>query len=50
MRKQLIGKYKGHNCFIDGISYDCPKLALYGFSSDIKLFNAIDRKLRKGKK
>ena len=44
---QLIGQHRGYDCYWVPGSYNCPKLKLYGFSTDTKLYGAIDRELKK---
>ena len=46
--KQKLDSIFGFDCFCEhGVSYTCPKLALYGFSSENTLKSAIKRKLKK---
>mgnify|MGYP000950580609 CR=1 FL=1 len=43
---QEIDSYRGFRCYAQGLSYNCPRLALYGYETERKLRNAVDRKLR----
>ena len=43
---QEIEPYRGFRCYAQGLSLNCPKLALFGYGTERKLHNAIDRKLR----
>lgn len=45
-----IGQHKGYEMFFAGISYNCPALKLYGYSTDLSLIRAIDALLRKREK
>lgn len=44
---QPIGEYRGLPCYFQGISYNCPRLKLYGYETEAKLRRAIERELRK---
>lgn len=44
---QSIGEHRGFPIYFQGISYNCPALKLYGFETERKLRNAINRKTRK---
>jgi len=41
-----ITSYRGFDCFFTNSSYNCPKLSLFGFSTDRALWSAIRRKLK----
>jgi hypothetical protein len=45
--RQLVGEHKGVEMYFEGISYNAPALKLYGYSTDLALMRAIDRKLKK---
>lgn len=47
--KQKIESYLGLDCFFEHTSYNCPKLNLFGFSTDKKLHSAIRQKINKRK-
>jgi hypothetical protein len=43
-----LNQYAGFDCNCEhGVSYNCPKLALYGYSTEPQLHSAIRRKLKK---
>lgn len=47
-RTQAIGEHHGYPLEVfAGVSYQCPRLKLYGFETERKLRNAVDRKIRK---
>lgn len=50
-RAQVIGEYQGYPLEVfAGVSYQCTKLKLYGYETERKLRNAVDRKIRKASK
>lgn len=47
---QHLGMHKGYDIYYHGISYQCPSLRLYGYATDLALYRAINRVIkRKGK-
>ncbi len=42
----LIGTHQGFEIYFQGISYNCPRLKLYGYGTERQLKAAITRKLR----
>lgn len=42
-----VGVHRGVQIFFEGISYNAPSLKLWGYSTDLALQRAIDRKLKK---
>ena len=44
---QPIGKFQGYNCFCTNMSYNCPDLSLFGFSSERTLKSAIANKIKR---
>jgi hypothetical protein len=44
---QTAGEYRGFAMFFEGISYPCPALKLWGYSTDSALKRAIDKELLK---
>ena len=47
-RTQAIGEHQGYPLEVfAGVSYQCPRLKLYGYETERKLRNAIARKIRK---
>jgi len=47
---QSVGTHKGVEMFFEGISYNAPSLKLWGYSTDLALSRAIDRKLKAAEK
>ena len=45
--KQFLYKYMGYKIFFEHISYNCPQLHLYGYSSEDNLKKAIVKQLLK---
>jgi hypothetical protein len=45
--RQHVGDHQGIAMYFEGISYNAPALKLYGYSTDLALKRAIDRKLKK---
>ena len=46
--KQNIGQYMGFDCeCIHGVSYNCPRLSIYGERDELALQRSIRRKLKK---
>src|SRR5579864_1859330 len=43
---QHVGDHQGVAMYFEGISYNAPSLKLYGYSTDLALKRAIDRKLK----
>lgn len=39
--------YKGYTCELNTISYNCPKLKLFGYATERQLHSAINRKIKK---
>ena len=46
MNKQYILTHRGYEVYMDQISYNCPRLNLFGFASENALLRAINRKLQ----
>ncbi len=44
MKQQL--KFHGYTCYFEHISYSCPALKLFGYSSERALSNAILKAIR----
>lgn len=44
--KEHVGDHQGIAMYFEGISYNAPALKLYGYSTDLALKRAIDRKLK----
>lgn len=42
----LVGEHRGVQMFYEGISYNAPSLKLWGYSTDLALQRAINRKLK----
>jgi hypothetical protein len=45
--RKLVGEHKGVEMYFEGISYNAPALKLYGYSTELALMRAINRKLKK---
>lgn len=46
-RLRYLGAYRGYKTeVLAGVSYQCPMLKLYGYETERKLRNGIDRAIR----
>jgi hypothetical protein len=45
--KQFVGEHLGYKLFFENISYQCPALGLFGYSSERALKNAVSKKVQK---
>lgn len=43
--RQLCGKHFDRNIYFEGSSYNCPALMLYGYSTEMAVKRAIEKKL-----